>query len=104
MKWTKSSLAGIWLGLIVIGAAGGAYAQNSAVYWSTFDMGFESSTASNTMTRSALGQNFVGTAQLANTSVESGFLADPRMRGILVGVSDQRGLPKVYSLRQNYPN
>ena len=79
-------------------------AQNSFVAWSAFDMGFEVTAAPNLQLKSALGQSFVGVAQQSDTRVECGFLADTLLRGILVGVNNNRTLPTVFSLEQNYPN
>lgn len=52
-------------------------AQNTAVSWSAFDMGFASSTAANTTVESVAGQALVGTSQQDNNLVSSGFLAYP---------------------------
>lgn len=79
-------------------------AQNSAVGWSSFDMGFAIPSSSNTAAKSAVGQVFVGTAQSPNTRAESGFLADTLLRGTIVSVGENPELPLSFSLRQNYPN
>ncbi len=78
--------------------------QNTKVTWYSFNMGYGEPATGNTMIKSAVGQNFVGTAQLSNTEIISGFLADTLFRRMVVGVPDQEGLPTSYSLGQNYPN
>jgi len=92
------------ISLVPIGRNAQPLAQGSIVSWSTLDMGFEASSSVNTEVKSAFGQMFVGSSQQANTRVESGFLADTFLRGILVSVPDQRGLPLAFSLKQNFPN
>jgi hypothetical protein len=79
-------------------------AQNSKVPWSSFNMGFAESKTGNTNVKSVAGQNFVGTSQLVNTQVLSGFLADTLFRARLVAVNDIMELPKTFALYQNYPN
>ncbi|MDI6804574.1 MAG: T9SS type A sorting domain-containing protein [Bacteroidota bacterium] len=90
--------------LCVIVVINNAISQNSQVVWSSFNMGYANSTQSNTMVKSVVGQNFVGTSQQSNTQVISGFLADTLFRSISVGVKEQKELPTEYSLSQNYPN
>jgi hypothetical protein len=80
------------------------FAQNSRLDWSAFGAGFAVPAVSNTVAKSSVGQPFVGRSQLANTLVESGFLANPLLRGIVVGVNEQPDLPTAYALSQNYPN
>ena len=81
------------------------HAQNDAVSWSTFDMGFVvSSPSSNVAVKSAVGQSFVGATLLANTFIESGLFADTLLRGTVVAVKEGEGIPTVYALYQNYPN
>jgi hypothetical protein len=79
-------------------------AQNSAVRWSCFDMGFARSSAAAWEVRSALGQNFVSGASSGNTKITSGFLADTLLRGPLVSVPENGVFPEEFALRQNYPN
>jgi hypothetical protein len=64
------------------------FAQNSRLDWSAFGAGFEVPAVSNTVAKSSVGQPLVGRSQLANTLVESGFLANPLLRGIVVGVNE----------------
>ena len=80
------------------------FAQNSEVKWSAFSSGFAVPSSSTTAVKSSVGQALVGSSQLANTLVESGFLANPLLRGPLVGVPEQELLPITYGLNQNYPN
>ncbi|MBI5472137.1 MAG: T9SS type A sorting domain-containing protein [Ignavibacteriae bacterium] len=81
------------------------YAQNEAVSWSAFDMGFAvSSPSSNFAVKSAVGQSFVGTTLLTNTFIESGFLADTLFRGPVVAVHEGNEFPTAFALYQNYPN
>ncbi len=79
-------------------------AQNSQVSWSSFNMGYGQPMSGNTMVKSVVGQNFVGTTQQSNTQIISGFLADTLFRGTIVDVKNQEQLPTSYSLWQNYPN
>jgi hypothetical protein len=67
-------------------------------------MGYGQPMSVNTMVKSVVGQNFVGTTQQSNTQVISGFLADTLFRSTIVDVKNQEQLPTSYSLWQNYPN
>ena len=67
-------------------------------------MGYAEPKAGNTMVKSIVGQNFVGTTQQSNTQAIGGFLADTLFRSTIVDVNDQEQLPTSYSLWQNYPN
>lgn len=82
------------------------FAQNNAVRWSTFDMGFAIPASSNTKVKSAVGQSFVGTTQNVPNWIDSGFLSDTLFRGPLTAVRrDARtSLPSTYELNQNFPN
>lgn len=104
MNRKKAGQILILIAIISAVMAGQVLAQSSVPLWSAFDMGFGVSKSSNTEITSIAGQAFVGATQDLDTRIESGFLADPLLRGILVGVFDQRELPSVYSLKQNYPN
>jgi hypothetical protein len=80
------------------------FAQNTAVQWSSFNMGFARSSAAGWQISSAVGQNFVGGSSYANTKVTSGLLADTLLRGTVVSVHGSNPIPVEYSLSQNYPN
>jgi hypothetical protein len=80
------------------------YCQTSKVTWSSFNMGYAEPKADNTMVKSVVGQNFVGSIEQSNTQVISGFLADTLFRSTIVDVKNQEQLPISYSLWQNYPN
>ena len=80
------------------------FAQNSAVRWSCFDMGFARSSAVAWEIRSAVGQNFVAGTSSGNTQITSGFLADTLLRGTLVSVREDGIIPEAFALSQNYPN
>jgi hypothetical protein len=67
-------------------------------------MGYAELKSGNTVIKSIVGQNFVGTTQLSGTQIISGFLADTLFRSITVDVRNQEQLPTSYSLWQNYPN
>lgn len=56
-------------------------AQNAAIPWSAFDMGYGSSASGNTLAKSVIGLSFVGTSQQADTKIESGFLGLGLFRG-----------------------
>jgi hypothetical protein len=94
----------IFVGFIILIFSVSAFCQNSKVDWYSFNMGFASSTGSNTMVKSVVGQSFIGTAMQGNNIIESGFLADTIFRGVMVAVRDVDGLPTSYELYQNYPN
>ena len=83
-----------------------ASAQNNAVKWSTFDMGFAVPASSNTKVKSAVGQSFVGSTRILNSWIDSGFLADTLFRSTVTAVrGDERtGIPSTYELSQNFPN
>src|SRR5437762_37650 len=81
------------------------FSQNTFVHSSSLDMGYGAPAALNVAARSIIGQSFVGASFNANTTVESGFLADTLFRITIVSVVPERGgFPKAYSLSQNYPN
>lgn len=80
------------------------FAQNTAVRWSCFDMGYGRSSAADWEIGSAVGQNVVSGTSTGNTRIISGFLADTLLRGTLVSVSASDMLPEAFTLRQNYPN
>ena len=90
--------------LVLILASDFSISQNTQVTWYSFNMGYGEPKSGNTMIKSAVGQNFVGTMQQANTQVISGFLADTLFRSIFVAVKSSNELPNRYSLAQNYPN
>ncbi len=83
-----------------------ASAQNNAVRWSTFDMGFAVPASSTTKIKSAVGQSFVGTSRSGNTRIDSGFLADTLLRGTVTDVRAEGtpSIPLTFGLGQNYPN
>ena len=81
----------------------GMFAQNSRVTWYAIDAGFAVPSSPVTAVKSLAG-GVVGTLQLANTRIESGFLADTLFRGFLTGVNQPPMLPAEYELKQNYPN
>jgi hypothetical protein len=90
---------------LVIGSfASEGYCQDTKVTWSSFNMGYGEPKSGNTIIKSVVGQNFVGTTQQSNTQVISGFLADTLFRSTIVDVKNQEQLPTSYSLWQNYPN
>ncbi|MBA4312085.1 MAG: hypothetical protein C0417_05605 [Chlorobiaceae bacterium] len=106
MKYSFKNIkrAVILLPLCLMFVSNYALSQNTKVTWLSFNMGFAESNVTNTVLKSVVGQNFVGTSLLGNTQVISGFLADTLFRGTLVAVKDNEELPATYSLEQNYPN
>ncbi len=82
------------------------FAQNNAVKWSTFDMGFAIPASSNTKVKSAVGQSFIGTTKSVTNWIDSGFLADTLLRGPVTAVRGDAGtnIPSTYELNQNFPN
>lgn len=81
-----------------------AISQNTKVTWYSFNMGSAEPKTGNTIIKSVVGQNFIGTTQQSNTQILSGFFADTLFRSITVDVRNQEQLPTFYSLWQNYPN
>ncbi len=79
-------------------------AQNSQVTWSSFNMGYASSTTSNTTLKSIAGQSFVGNTKFSNNFIECGFLVDTLFRSVMVGVQEGPEMPTHFELYQNYPN
>ena len=57
-------------------------AQNSAIPWSSFNMGSGSSASGNTSVVSASGESFVGTSQAGDSKILSGFLANMLSAGV----------------------
>lgn len=84
--------------------AGITLSQNTYVSWSSFDAGFGIPKGQNTAARSAFGQGFVGATQHVNVRVESGFLADSSLRGIITATRMDASMPLTFSLHHNYPN
>ena len=80
-------------------------AQNNAVFWSSFNMGFAAPASSTTVVKSIVGQTFIGLIEIDNKRIEGGFLALASNVGI-VGVDELllSELPMTYNLKQNYPN
>ncbi len=68
-KLNKGSVA-----LLVLLSAMTAHAQNTAVTWSGFNMGFASTASVTTNAQSVAGQLTVGSAQSSSTAIESGFI------------------------------
>ncbi|MBI5019933.1 MAG: T9SS type A sorting domain-containing protein [Ignavibacteriales bacterium] len=81
-----------------------AFSQNTNVIWYSFNMRYAELKSGNTMVKSVVGQNFVGTTQQSNTQIISGFLADTLFRNTVLDGKNQEQLPASYSLWQNYPN
>jgi hypothetical protein len=79
-------------------------AQNSIVEWSAFSSEFSVPGSSTSTVKSSVGQALIGRSQQGNSLIESGFLVNRLLRGPLLGVKEQPGLPTTSSLEQNYPN
>ena len=105
MKTRKHNFFVIFVFIYTITAAYGL-AQNNVIKWSGFNMGFESTSASNTKIMSAIGQSFIGQTKGSNNIIESGFLVDSLFFNYITGIKDNKGptLPSSYELSQNYPN
>ena len=102
MKTTTTTLAAI--AFLVLPIRGPA--QTSTVPWSAFTAwGYEVSSSSTTIVKSAVGQGFVGTLQGASSIIESGFLVDTLFRTLATSVTERGGYPeRSMHLQQNYPN
>lgn len=81
-----------------------AWAQNTAVSWSSFNMGFAVPRSTTTLVPSAVGQAFVGPAGQGDTYVESGLLVIMLPKESTVSIDEADGLPLAYALNQNFPN
>ncbi len=81
-----------------------AYAQNTKVFVSSFDMGFAEQKSSNTMVRAIAGQSFAGTSKQLNAQIVSSLLGDTAFRAAPVGVEQVDQVPMQFALEQNYPN
>jgi len=80
------------------------WAQNVAVSWSSFNMGFAVPRATTTLVPSAVGQAFVGPTGQGDTYVESGLLGIILRKEPTVSIDEVDGLPLAYALSQNFPN
>jgi len=102
MKPTSlSQLLTITIALI---ASGAAHGQTYTISWSSFSGGSEVSTSRDRRAFSVAGESFVGRIESPPLVVQSGFLANPLVRGPVVSVGEGEELPLAYSLSQNYPN
>ncbi len=81
-----------------------AFGQNNAVGWYSINMGFDRTTSENMVVKSVAGQAFVGGVSLANSMIESGFLADTLAGATVLSVHSGQTIPTTFALRQNYPN
>lgn len=82
-----------------------SFAQNTRVPWSSLTMGYALSHAGNTAVKSIVGQTAMGLVRGSNFKIVGGFLANPMLSNVLVGVEQSdAGVPIVFDLSQNYPN
>ncbi len=79
-------------------------AQDSAIPWSSFNMGTGISAAENTYIVSATGEALTGPSVGENLRTESGFLVVLHRLQSTVAIDEVDGLPAAYALHQNYPN
>ena len=91
--------------VILVTSPPSAFSQeNTRVSWYVFDTGFGVTKSDELSILSAAGQMFVGPASGSENLIQSGFLADTLMRGVLVDVREADALPLEFGLHQNYPN
>ena len=81
-----------------------AAAQTIQVGTFSFDTGFSVLSASNTQLRVTIGEPVVGITKGSAFAIGSGFLVDSLVGRITTNVIDQRTMPRVYALMQNFPN
>jgi hypothetical protein len=81
-----------------------AAAQAIKVSTFSFDTGFSVSSASNIQLRATVGEPVVGITKGSAFAMGSGFLVDSLVGRITTKVIDQRAIPRVYALMQNFPN
>ncbi len=80
-------------------------AQDSRVPWSSFTMGYAASHAGNTAVKAVVGQSIAGEIHGSNFQLIGGFLANPLLINVVVGVAQRdNGIPAAFALAQNYPN
>lgn len=99
----KAILHGFIISILALGPAL-IWAQNSAVRWSLFSMGFAATSSPSTILRSHSTQIFIGQATGGDNRVISGFNAIRWGQGSTLALDHNSGLPLEYALRQNYPN
>ncbi len=106
MDFTMMKRFGCWVvagGMFALGQCC-LYAQQSNISWSSMNAGFAVHSSNSITMKSAVGQMAVGATGNASLRIQSGFLADTTLRGLILAVKDEIGLPYSYSLDQNFPN
>lgn len=78
--------------------------QSIHIEWSSFNMGFTTSSSTTSQIKSVIGLPVVGTTKNNISWIESGFLVDTLFRTPPVGVGFDELLPSRYYLEQNFPN
>jgi hypothetical protein len=81
-----------------------ANAQNYALRWSAFDLGYMTPSTGNSRVTSVVGQSPIGLMKTGNTVLAAGFLVDTLFRGSVTGAKEMNQVPGSYALSQNYPN
>jgi hypothetical protein len=103
-KTSALSLA-LLIGCLAATSMQTASSQNSKVEWSSVSSGFGLQVSTANRASSSVGEAIVGGTRLANTKIESGFMAGLISHGVGAGVGESpAGLPVSFSLSQNYPN
>jgi hypothetical protein len=80
------------------------HCQATKITWSSFNMGNAASPSSGTIIRSVVGQSLIGETWQRNSFIESGFLADTLLRGMILEVHNGPAIPLECRLDRNYPN
>jgi hypothetical protein len=105
MKKTSALLLALVIGCTGTLSLQMAYSQNSKLEWSSASAGFGLQASATSGVGSSVGEGIVGGSRLANTEIESGFIAGLLFRGVGAAVPEPpTGLPVSFSLSQNYPN
>ena len=86
-----------------VGGGGFSFSQSSRITWSSFDGGFGVSNSGNSQIVSSAGIPFTGSSVNGSSGILSGFLTNYSV--LITGIKEEQKLiPTVYMLNQNFPN
>ncbi|MDI6767873.1 MAG: T9SS type A sorting domain-containing protein [Bacteroidota bacterium] len=103
----KSRLKYIFIGIVlVLQTSSILFSQSKQITWSTFSMGFETSTSSTRGIKSVIGQTFVDESQQSTKQIRGGFLADTLLQKLIftrtIKVAEAWNLLSVPVITKNY--
>jgi hypothetical protein len=90
--------------IMIVALRTNADGQNTMASWGSAGTLGGTMMNGNVGVHSSLGQTSVGSAAILNVAIQSGFLANPVIRGPLTSVEDSPVEVLEFSLAQNYPN